>query len=278
MATMAALRTQAKAAGVSSSAIRSAESVKELEALIKRHGGGTKTSANGRRVVKKSKSVTKSKPVRKAATRTTGGKAAPAKGRSSSPAKRQPAATRKAAPKPKASAYEAKGGRNVLENVNYGVTEGWNARAGSAPDTIVKALRRFKGNREKVLNFLLPDIGDFVKPTRRNKTKWAKGEREKMLAYRIARTAWDFALKTGQHEKAENRVEYGTGGTGQNIWKPAKPAKKAAPAKRTAKATPKPKGRNSRPAARKPAAKATPARATRKPATPARKRAVRRSK
>ena len=275
MASIATLRTEAKKVGVAPSAIRAAESVKELEALIKRHGGGTKTSDNGRRVVKKSKSVTKSKPV-KATTRTTGGKAAPAKGRNSSPAKRQPAATRKAAPKPKVSAYEAKGGRNVLDGVNFGATEGWNARPGSAPDTIIKALKKYKGDRERVFDYLVGDIGDFVKPKRRDGSKWAKGEREKMLQYRIARTAWDFALKTDQHEKAENRVEYGTGGTGAGIWKPAK--RKAAPAATKAK----PKGRNSRPAARKPAVKATPAR---KPAvkpkakaTTTRRRAVRRSK
>ena len=78
-----------------------------------------------------------------------------------------------------------------------------------------------------------------------------------MLAYRIARTAWDFALKTGQHEKAENRVEYGTGGTGAGVWKPAKKA--TAKARTATKAAPKKaaKGRNSRPAARKAAPKKT---------------------
>jgi hypothetical protein len=272
MATIAALRTEAKKAGVAPSAIRAAENVKELEALIKRHGGGTKTSTNGRTAVKKSTTVRKSKSVTKATpTKRTGRKPAPAKGRNSSPAKRQAAATpRKAATKAKASGYEPKGGRNVLDGVNYSLTDGWNARPDSAPDTIIKVLKKFRGDREKAFDFLVQDIGDFVKPRKRDKTKWAKGEREQMLRYRIARTAWDFALKTGQHEKAENRVQYGTGGTGRGIWKPAK---KAAPAKaRTTKAATK--------TTRKPAAKATPARkaTTRKAAAPARKRAVRRSK
>jgi hypothetical protein len=274
MATIAALRTEAKKAGVAPSAIRAAENVKELEALIKRHGGGTKTSTNGRTAVKKSTTVRKSKAVTKATpTKRTGRKPAPAKGRNSGTAKRQAAATpRKAATKAKASGYEAKGGRNVLDGVNYSLTDGWNARPGSAPDTIIKALKRFKGDREKVFDYLVGDIGDFVKPKKRDGSKWAKGEREQMLRYRIARTAWDFALKTDQHEKAENRVQYGTGGTGAGIWKPAK-TKKAAPAKaRTTKAATK--------TTRKPAAKATPARkaTTRKAATPARKRAVRRSR
>jgi uncharacterized low-complexity protein len=43
-----------------------------------------------------------------------------------------------------------------------------------------------------------------------------------MLRYRISRTLFDFAVQTGQHEVAKNRVQYGTGGTGQGVWKPAK--------------------------------------------------------
>jgi hypothetical protein len=267
MATMAETRTKAKRAGVSPADIRSAESVAELQRLIKRHtGGGT---SNGRRAVKKS-TVQKSKPATtRKATTSTGRKAAPVKGRNSSAAtKRQSAASRKAAPAPKASAYEPKGGRYVLEDVDFGETDGWNARPGSAPDRIIKALKKYRGNREKVFDALVDEIGDFVKPKRRDGTKWAKGEREKMLAYRIARTAWDFALKTGQHEKASNRVEYGTGGTGRGVWKPARKAKVTKARTTKAKAAPK---RNSKPAARK----ATTTRSTRNAPAP-RKRAVRR--
>jgi hypothetical protein len=266
MATMAQVRLQAKRAGVSPADIRSAESVAELQRLIKRHG------SDGRRTtVKKSATVKKSTARKASATKTAGRKSAPATGRNSGAAKRQTPAKAKPAPA-RSNGYEAKGGRNVLEGVDFGDTDGWNARPGSAPDRIIKALKRFRGNREKVLEFLLPEIGDFVKAKRRDGSKWARGEREKMLAYRIARTAWDFALKTGQHEKAENRVEYGTGGTGAGIWKPARKAKAAAKTTRTTKQTPKPRTTKAQP---KPKRQTTTRRTTTRKGTTTRRKAVR---
>ena len=64
-----------------------------------------------------------------------------------------------------------------------------------------------------------------------------------MLRYRISRTAFDFAVRTGQHEPSDNRVEYGTGGTGNGTFKHAK-AKKSAP-----KASSKPKAKKTTPKA-----------------------------
>jgi hypothetical protein len=122
--------------------------------------------------------------------------------------------------------------------VEYGDFEGWNPRAGSAPDRIIKALKKFRGDRAKVFDFLAPDVWDFVGKTKRNGDKRTKAEALDMLAYRISRTAWDFAMRTKQHDAADNRVKYGTGGTGQGVWKPAKArkagsARKAAPARKT---------------------------------------------
>ena len=170
--TMAQARTKAKQSGVSPADIRSAESVEELQWLIKRFGG----TANGK-AVKKSTTVKKSKPAtRKATTRSTGRKAAPVKGRNSSAAtKRQSTAKAKAKAPARTSSYEAKGGRNVLEGVNFGETDGWNARPGSAPDQIIKALKKYRGNRERVFDALVGEISTFVKPKRRDGIEVGEG-------------------------------------------------------------------------------------------------------
>lgn len=230
------LRKQAKEMGIPVAEIRGATSATELTSLIKQYGkNGTGSRKVAKKAVKKSvaaKSTTKAaKPQRRAA------KSAPAKSRNSGKAKRQTTT--------RTSTYEPKGGRNLLDGVDFSDTDGWNPRVGSAPDRIVKLLRKYRGNRDKVFDALVGEIGDFVKPRRADGSKWTRDEREAMLRYRIARTAWDFALKTGQHEKAENRVEYGTGGTGQGIYKPAKKGNSRTTAR---KSTSKPAAKRGRPA------------------------------
>ena len=119
----------------------------------------------------------------------------------------------------------------MLSRINYSKTDGWNPREGSAPDRIVKALKKFKGDREKVFQHLKSDVWDFVGKQKRNGDKRTKDEALEMLNYRIARTDWQFGIATGQHEVATDRVEYGTGGTGQGTFKrgkgtSSKPSKK----------------------------------------------------
>jgi hypothetical protein len=201
------LRKQAKKLGVPTKEIRVA-SREELESLIAEHSdnGGTRKKTKARKAVRKA--VAKKKVAAKSAPAT--------KSRKSGKAKRQ--TTRKSE-----STYEAKGARNTLDGVDYSETEGWNPRPGSTADRIVKLLKKYKGNRDKVYDALLSDIGDFVKPKRADGSAWVKGDgpgsRKAMLRYRISRTAWQFALNTGQHEIAGNRVEYGTGGTGEGVFK-----------------------------------------------------------
>jgi hypothetical protein len=203
------LRKQAKKLGVPTKEIRVA-SREELESLIAEHSdnGGTRKKSKARKAVRKA--VAKKKVA---------AKSAPArKSRTSGKAKRQ--TTRKSE---STSGYEAKGARNTLDGVDYSETDGWNPRPGSTADRIVKLLKKYKGNRDKVYDALLSDIGDFVKPKRADGSAWVKGDgpgsRKAMLRYRISRTAWQFALNTGQHEIAGNRVEYGTGGTGEGRFK-----------------------------------------------------------
>lgn len=242
-----ALRQQAKKLGMASKALRTAgrEDLENYIAENSDNGGTTKGKAKAKTAVKKAVAAKKSAK-----------KSAPAKkSRTSGKAKRQ------TAQKASTSSYEAKGGRNTLDGVNFSETDGWNPRPGSAPDVIVKALRKFKGNRTKVYEHLLPNIGDFVKAKKSDGSAWEKGDgpgsRKGMLKYRIARTAWQFAIQTGQHEKSDNRVTYGTGGTGAGIFKRQKATRTRSTTSTATKASKKAstKGRKSKGTTRRRAAR-----------------------
>ena len=230
MASLGALRKQAKEAGIAAAVIRSASTAEELQSILDDHAAPAAKRA-----------VKKAHPVKKTAVKKTAAKKNTAKANSkSAPAKSKPAA-KKSATTGKAkrttagtNGYVPKGGRNLLDGVDFTNDEGWNARDGSAPDRIVKALRKAKGNRERVFEALKGEIWEFVGKKNAKGEKRTKSDAEAMLRYRIARTAWDFAMRTGQHEKASNRVEYGTGGTGQGVFKPK--TRKAAPARKSSTA------------------------------------------
>jgi hypothetical protein len=214
------LQLKAKAAGVSASAIRGASSVAELKALIAT-ANGTPRKSTARKAVKKAV-VKKSRSARKSpAAKSTRGKAKRTSTTSKVTARRNGAS-----------------GRNLIDSVDYNKTKGWNPRTGSPPDKIMKALKKFKGNRDKAFESLLPDVWFFVGKTKRNGEKRTKQEAADMLRYRISRTLFDFVNQTKQHKTATNRIEYGTGPN-------AKP-KRGRPARKPAKATataPKRRGR-----------------------------------
>jgi hypothetical protein len=217
MASLAALRKQAKDAGVSKSSILAATTAEELQQVLTdhaAHASGTKAPA---------KKQNRSAPVKKSSGRTS----APAKSGKTGTAKRRATATKKKSNGN--SGYVPKGGRNLLDSIDFQVTEGWNPRKGSAPDRIIVAVRKSRGNRVKAFEILKSDLWDFVGKVKRNGDKRTKSEAETMLRYRISRTLFDFAVQTGQHEVAKNRVQYGTGGTGQGVWKPAKAQKSSLP-------------------------------------------------
>jgi hypothetical protein len=190
MATLQTLRRKAIAAGVPVSKARKA-SAQELRDLIAANGKPRKASA-----VKAVRKATRKSAVKKSATR------------------RAPAAksTQGKAKRPVSTAQRnGKSGRNIIESVNFSKTDGWNPRPGSPPDRIIKALKKAKGNREKAFDALVGDVWDFMGRTKRNGTKRTKAEAQAMLRYRIARTLFDFVIKTGQHKVSQNRIEYGTG-------------------------------------------------------------------
>jgi hypothetical protein len=259
MATLAQLYKKAKAAGHSASEIRG-KSAAEIQELLS-NGGGSKSTATKKVVVKKAVSAKGKATKKRGRGRPKGSKNTTTAKATATPAKkrgrgRPKGSTNSKSTTTKRSTSNSSDGRHLLSKVNYSKTEGWNPRDGSPPDRIVKALKKFRGDREKVFNFLKGDIWDFMGKTMRDGSKRTKADAESMLRYRIARTDWQFALQTGQHEIATDRAEYGTAGTGEGTFKRGK----AAPAKKSG-------GKRGRPAKKsagraKSASKATPARST----------------
>jgi len=221
----------AKAAGIPASAIRSATSAEELQAMITQamNGDAPAKEKPGRKPAARTAAK---RPVRKPAT--------PARAAKKSPANKPVPAVKSPVGKAKrpAAVNGDEVGRRLLSGVDYNMTEGWNPRDGSPPDLIVKSLKKYRGSREKVFQALVPNIAFYVGPKKKDGTKRTKAEREDMLRYRISRTAWDFAMKTEQHEKSENRAQYGSGSPKKApVRKAATPARKAAskPVARAAK-------------------------------------------
>lgn len=242
------LKRQAVAAGMDKDEARKATRA-ALEAFLA--DGGKKAPAKKSGTVAKKKTTGTGTPARKPAA-----KKAPVRKPAAKPAAKKSAPTKAPARKPATKAGAAKRpvtnsdavGRHQIETLDFSATDGWNPRSGSAVDVIFRALKKVRGNTEKAFDILLPNIADFVGPKKQDGTKRTKADRENMLRYRINRTKFDFAVKTGQHEVATERVEYGTGAY-------ATTRAKSAPRKAPARAASKPNTR--KPAARKTATRKT---------------------
>jgi len=234
MAALGAIRKQAREAGVPASALRGLTTENEIQAVIDRHTGkarpvkkaavakkavakrSTRTAARSTRTRTTKAATTTRKPRTTAAAKTTARGNGRTTKAAASTAKRT-ARTTTAKTTKRNSTSNGNGGRNLLDNIDWTETEGWNPREGSAPDLILRALRKAKGNREKAFDALVGDLWNFVKKTDSNGRKRTKAEAEWQLRYRISRTAWDFAKRTGQHEPSTNRAVYGEGGTGIGV-------------------------------------------------------------
>src|SRR5215471_2384426 len=245
MATLAELRAKAKGLGIAASVIRGASTVKELQSVISDFNDGEKPAK--RTTVAKKKSTTQA-PAKRGPGRPKGSRnkpkveeEAPAPKRRGRPpgsgvkksasSTKAPARSQARRPARKPQADDA--GRFLLESIDYSITDGWNPRPGSPPDRIVKALRKFRGSREKVFEFLKADVYDFVDANKPRSQRRPKSEALTMLKYRIARTDWEFATRTDQHQKSQNRAEYGSQSGNGNSRQKAAPRKAAAtPAKR----------------------------------------------
>lgn len=248
MARLAELRKTAKDMGISKAVILRATTASALEKVIadaKSHSGNSKPRKKNAVAKKKSaaKAPVKKQTGRKNTAKNSGRKA-------STPAKSKGAQAKRS------SNSNGNGGRNTLDSIDFSATDGWNPRAGSAPDQIIKCLKKFRGNRTKAFEALKGDVWNFVGRKKQNGEKRDKREAHEMLKYRISRTLWDFAMRTGQHEASANRVEYGTGGTGEGTFKRAK-AGRAQKASKPAAKRGRPKGSKNATKAQKPAQKRT---------------------
>jgi hypothetical protein len=224
------LKKQAVAAGMDKDTARSASRA-TLEAFL--------AKPRKKAPVKKA-----TPPARKPAAKKTPARTPTRKPAAKKPVPAKAPATRKTAKRPATNNGDA--GRNMIDTLDYSVTDGWNPRAGSAVERIFRSLKKYRGNVDKVFDALLPEINDFVGSKMQDGTKRTKVSKEQMLRYRISRTKFDFAIKTGQHEIAENRVEYGTGPYASTRKK--RPARAVKPQTRRVAA---------KPVARRPAAKKT---------------------
>lgn len=231
MATIGQLRSMAKVAGIPAAEIRKARTAPALQELI-----AAAMNPNGASTKRTATKTTTRKPAARTTTRT------PAK----ATATRKPA-TRTAVKKTTAKAPARKAstngdaGRIELGTIDWNQTDGWNARPDSVPALIVATLKRFKGDREKVYNALKDDVfkKKIVGRTMADGSKRTLQSAQDMLRYRISRTAWDFAMKTGQHESATNRAEYGSlsNGVKPKAGRPKATTTRKAPARKTAGAS-----------------------------------------
>lgn len=213
---------------------------------------------------KPKKGVTKKKATKKGATTTT-----------KKSTKKATKAERKATPtKPstkKATRKPAKRSENTGDLGRVGIdksrldwsaeSDEWNPKKGGPVEKLFKALKKSKGNIDKAYEIVKGDLYEFVGKTKRDGTKRTKDEAQAMLRYRLNRTLYEFAVRTGQHNGAasENRAAYGTGvyATTRKV-KPARAkssTKKSSGGKKSSsrKATPNPakRGGKKRTASRK---------------------------
>jgi hypothetical protein len=186
MATLQTLRRKAISAGMPTSKARKA-SQRELSDYL---ANGKPRKSTAVKAVKKAKAV-KASAKRVPAAKSRKGKA------------KRPAISR--------AKTNGKSGRNIIEGIDFSITDGWNPRPGSKPDQIIKALKKARGNRQKAFDALEPNVWDFVSKTKRNGQKNKREDAEQILMYRIHRTLYDFAKATGQHTSSTNRIVYGTG-------------------------------------------------------------------
>jgi len=87
----------------------------------------------------------------------------------------------------------------------------WKPRPDSVTGIIFKALKKSKGDVDATYDALKGQLSKLVPSKTRGGRKRTKDEQKSDLKYRINRTKWDFAMRTGQHSAATNRVEYGSG-------------------------------------------------------------------
>lgn len=203
------LKKRAVAAGMPKADAMKADRAK-LDAFLAGEGNGSKKKSTATKAVKKA--VAKKKATgTKAPAEKKSAKTGKAKRPSSAPA-------RKAQSRKPAARGENNGamGRLSIDKSSIDWTaesDDWNPKKGGPVEKLFKALKKSKGNIDKAYEIVKDNPYDFVGKTKRDGTKRTKAEVEAMLRYRLNRTLYEFAKRTGQHESADasNRAAYGTG-------------------------------------------------------------------
>jgi hypothetical protein len=250
--------------GIPVGALRVASTEEELRELISQFQNGQRhvEEVTSRVPVKKKQTAPAKRTKQEAPVASPAARTAPA---TRKPKKRQAPVAAKAKPKSAPSpakrqsrsmATASDNGityRNMLTDIDWerttGPGGGWKPRQGSAVEIMFDALKFYKGDREKTLQYIMEEYPGreliefgFVGPRKANGELRSKEEKENYLRYRIARTAWDFALKTGQHKKNPN---FGGKARAQRVAAAAKPESRAPARKpvgrKPAKATRPPK-------------------------------------
>lgn len=199
------LKKKAVKAGMDKKAAMKASRA-ELESFLS--GGGKKNSpAKKKAVAKKSKATT------------------PAKKKTAKKNSKSKVTKNTKTPAKSKKSKKSDGGRNMIGSLDFTNTDGWNPRDGSPVAAIFKMLKKKKGNVDAATDALLPDAKEYVSLKKRTGEKRTKDEIRDLLRYRVNRTKWEFARRTGQHDPSENRIEYGTGDYAKASKKTKKPAK-----------------------------------------------------
>lgn len=212
------LRREAIDAGMPRAEARAADRDALLDFLVSdEDGAGTPKAA--KKVVKKA--VAKKKV------------AAPAKKKAANGRRTRAAVkpVRKQTRKPAARKGNGNVGRAEIGMIDYSVeNDAWKPRQGSPVELIWKSLKRHRDDVDKVFSELRTQLDKFTEPkSRTTGVRKSKIEREATLRYRINRTRFEYAVRTGQHESGTERVKYGEGDYAQGG---KNGRRKAAPAKR----------------------------------------------
>lgn len=214
------LKKQAREAGMPANEARAAGREK-LVAFLK---DASKPKASKKAVAKKKHKANKARAAEKAAPTKKATKKAAAK--KSSTKKTTKATTTK-------KRSDSDTGRAAIGKINWTKeSDNWNPKPGGPVERLFKALKKKNGDVDKAFELLKDDVYDFVGRKKRNGDKRSKAEAHAMLKYRLNRTKFEFATRTGQHSVATNRVEYGTGEYASTRKKTAAASKKKASTKK----------------------------------------------
>ncbi len=246
------LRAKAKKLGIEG---YKAMSQDELRAAIKRaegksgSGGKTAASKSGKNGTGRKSAGAKTASGRKSAAKVT----KPAAKKSS--AKKSSASTAKKAPAKSNTAKRPSSGgagRVGIDNASIDWTAESNVgKSGGNREVIMKSLRKFKGNVDKVFA-ALSDNAQKMYPKTEDGKKRTKAEAQTLLRWHISRVKFDFVKDTGQHQgatrsKASSAPKSGGKSSGgKKAGATRKPAQKPAQGRKS--------GASRKPAAKKSAA------------------------